>query len=149
VPPGTYLQSCYGCNIIEEDGKSILSCECSKFCGTLKPTRHIIDGSCRAFGNKDGELFCDKEMENEEGVPKGPYEKECGGCSYDKENRMLACKKCPGKQPGSFVESSLKVPEEGCEIINSMGELKCKEPVDDPMADEKAVKNPTANKEEL
>lgn len=141
MPGGSYLQSCSGCAIIKEDGFDVLSCECSKTCGALAVTKYVLDGSCRAFGNRNGELFCDKEMENDENIPKGSYQKECGGCSYDETTRVLSCKRCFGNR-GEALESSLKIPEQECHIMNVWGKLQCREPIKDTMADENAAKKP-------
>jgi len=110
----------------------------------------ILDGSCRAFGNKDGELFCDKAMENDENIPKGFYESECGGCSYDEKTRMLTCKRCH-KSRDEFVEASLEVTE-GCVIVLDKGVLKCRDdakPFMGMMKDDNAVEEqPKENQKE-
>jgi len=95
----------------------------------------VLDGSCHAFGNKDGVLFCDKEMENADNIPKGYYQSDCGGCTYDEKTHMLNCKKCKGKR-NQVVEASLEV-KEGCTIINDEGVLKCRED-EERAADQKA-----------
>jgi len=118
---------------------------CPKRCGTLNPTKMVLDGSCRGFGNDDGVLICDKEMDNVGEVPKGPYENQCGGCSYDEKTHMLACKKCKALNR-KYVASSLEV-KEGCVIdVNAAGELVCQNneaktsDIKDTMADDNAEK---------
>jgi len=115
---------------------------CSKQCGTLNPTTMVLDGSCHAFGNRDGTLFCDKEMENDANIPKGLYQGDCGGCSYNEETHMLTCKKCRGKG-NVMVESSIEV-KEGCDVVNEDGVLTCRE---DVMADGNAKKQSDEKKE--
>jgi len=123
---------------VQEEGKKVLSCLCSMRCGSLNPTKMVLDGSCRAFGNSDGVLFCDKEMENDENVPKGDYEKDCGGCSFEESTQKLTCKKCLTPR-GQFAESSLVV-KEGCEVVNAAGALKCRDKPQDTMSDDNAEK---------
>jgi len=94
-------------------------------CGSLNPTKVPLDGSCRAFGNQDGYLFCDKEMENDENIPKGYYENDCGGCSFDESTHMLTCKRCR-KNNGEFAESSVEV-KENCVVTLNDGVLVCRE----------------------
>ena len=101
----------------------VLTCECQKRCGALQRTVAVLDGSCNSFGNRDGELFCDKEMENDANVPRGKYEETCGGCSYDAGERLLRCTRCRGSN-GELVTSELKVTE-GCFIANRAGTLVC------------------------
>jgi len=82
-------------------------------------------------------------MENDENVPKGPFDSTCGGCSFNEETHTLSCKKCDNGK-GEFVESTLEVTE-GCTIIFQDGTLKC-QPTRDTMADKNA-KEPTDKKE--
>lgn len=123
---------------------------CSMSCGSLNPTKYILDGSCRAFGNKDGVLFCDKDMENDANIPKGFYENECGGCSFDEKTRILTCKRCQTPENG-YLESTVEV-KEGCIVVNDRGTLRCRDeskPSLDGMADDNAKKGPEGYKKEL
>jgi len=122
----------------------MLSCECPKACGTLIPAKIPLEG-CNAFGNNDGVLFCDKEMENDANIPKGLYEDDCGGCSYDEKTRMLTCKRCRSDN-GELKESKLQV-NEGCIVIVDDGILKCQEE-QEPKAQKKLSERVTKLKPE-
>jgi len=118
---------------------------CPMRCGSLNPTKMVLDGSCRGFGNNDGVLECDKDMDNDANVPKGPYEDNCGGCTYDEKTHMLACKKCKAVNK-KYIASSLEVVE-GCVIdLNAAGQLVCRDneaktsDIKDTMTDDNAQK---------
>ena len=116
----------------------MLSCLCSMRCGSLNPTKMVLDGTCRGFGNRDGVLFCDREMDNDENVPDGDYLKQCGGCSFDEETRKLTCKKC--QTPRGHYAESLIVVKEGCDVVNEAGALRCRVDTPDVMSDDNAEK---------
>jgi len=63
-------------------------------------------------------------MENAANIPKGFYEDDCGGCTFDENTRMLTCKKCFNAR-GVGAESSLEV-KEGCVVVLDNGVLKCR-----------------------
>ena len=135
IPRGSYRASCWGCQVVADDDEQVLTCECSMRCGALQRTVYVLDGSCTVFTNRDGELVCDRAMENAAGVPRGPYEDTCGGCAFDAAARRLTCVRCRSAA-GALVETALVVPD-GCTIVNDGGRLACAAPaapLDDPMA---------------
>jgi len=123
IPPGPYKSTCWGCVVAKDDDDDLLTCQCELDNGLLEQTWYYLDGSCYAFKNSHGELVCDKELENEPNVPKGPYQDSCGGCSFNAETGMLTCTRCRDKT-GELYDSELKVTE-GCIIKNNEGSLEC------------------------
>ena len=123
--------------MVADDEEEVLTCECAMRCGTLQRTVYVLDGSCTVFTNRDGELVCDRAMENAAGVPPGPYEDTCGGCVFDAPARRLACARCRDAA-GTLAATALVVPD-GCTVVNDGGRLACAAPLDDPMADAHAV----------
>eukprot|EP01107_Rhizomastix_libera_P009145 TRINITY_DN2513_c0_g2_i1.p1 TRINITY_DN2513_c0_g2~~TRINITY_DN2513_c0_g2_i1.p1 ORF type:complete len:121 (-),score=33.63 TRINITY_DN2513_c0_g2_i1:283-645(-) len=82
----------------------------------------ILVGSCSAFGNNNGVLFCADMDVNADDVPLGDYVKSCGGCSIT--DGVLICKKCKNTL-GEFVESRVVVGN--CEnFTNNDGKIVCK-----------------------
>ena len=137
IPRGSYRASCWGCQVVDDDDTRVLTCECAARCGTLQRTVYVLDGTCTVFTNRDGELACDRAMENAPDVPRGPYEDSCGGCTFDAPARRLACARCRDAT-GALAPAAL-VLAPGCTVVNNGGRLACAPPVDDPMADANAV----------
>lgn len=91
LPDGSWRQSC-------QDGKvrnGILYAQCRRDSGRYESTSEGI-GSCQAFGNRDGELFCERPGDTNDAASGwgGSFRESCSDISVDKPGKLKArCRK--------------------------------------------------------
>jgi len=140
IPPGTYKSSCFGCQVVMDDQDEVLTCECLMANDELNQTVYYLDGSCKSFSNRGGELVCDDpvgaataqeahaveaECDEAKNLPDGPYKKVCSRCIVTSSN-VLKCQSCLNDD-GLEGESSLDLPKGGCTVGCLNGILQCQQ----------------------
>lgn len=111
LPPGTYVQSCAGCKVLE-DGVTLFCKHCMYPCGVDGESSVRID-NCKSnfFENIEGHLHCHGKM------PKGSYKTSCSNCKLKDDDRFLYCEVC--YQAHGFPKAHIELELHGCERVGN------------------------------
>lgn len=100
-------------------------------------TNAVAKNQCASFGNANGQLVCEggealaevkaQLLDNEEGVPPGPYLESCGGCKVE-ERGELTCSGCINWQGATQASTLVLESCVGDTIGNKNGRLVCETP---------------------
>ena len=121
LPDGSWRQSCQGASV--RDGK--LYAVCLRDGGKKSQFASVEIGNCRAFGNRNGKLFCESPGDGNGRVGPwgGSFHQSCRDASVDKQGKLQAtCR----KDNGTYKRSNLQAHKcPGFRAGNRNGDLFC------------------------